>query len=451
MLARQGWDAEGQGLGGAPELRLIVGEQVHASVLKAFSLLSLGRDRAIRVPVDEIIHPFIHKRIEQTRGVPACVAAMLRLQMIGGMDEAALVAARAGAQKMGVITKDVPDNFEADDDYYNGGVGRTIDGAPGEFIEMPMGFDIKPLDWKSPEDYAPFQKTQLRGAAAGYGVSYSAFANDPSDANFSATKIGMMEEREGYRGGQQFFINHILREAFPDFLEAAMLAGIADLPFSRFEDYIDDDAVVFSGRSFPWLDPQKDIAAAREAIELGVDTRSRIARENACDFEEITAELGREERLRKAAGLGAPEVEGQGISKEGKGKKPEKPAEASAVKSAFIGEVAFRDLPPGAKETVAQFAECDATSKVIRYGMTVPELLAKADQHNLETARKHCRRLTIAEAGDIVRGRADKFILVHNDRIIDGHHHLAKAEKGKVTSSLPVLDLTPLRFQAKNG
>ena len=34
-----------------------------------------------------------------------------------------------------------------------------------------------------------------------------------------------------------------------------------------------------------------------------------------------------------------------------------------------------------------------------------------------------------------------------NDRIVDGHHHLAKALRGNVTSSLNVIDPTPLRFQ----
>lgn len=53
LLARQGWDVEGQGLFGAPELKLVVGEHVHVSVLKAISMLGLGRDRVIRVPADD--------------------------------------------------------------------------------------------------------------------------------------------------------------------------------------------------------------------------------------------------------------------------------------------------------------------------------------------------------------------------------------------------------------
>ena len=52
LLLRQGWDVELQGLFGAPELRLVVGDEVHVSVLKALSLLGLGRERVTRVPTD---------------------------------------------------------------------------------------------------------------------------------------------------------------------------------------------------------------------------------------------------------------------------------------------------------------------------------------------------------------------------------------------------------------
>ncbi|HRW11009.1 MAG TPA: pyridoxal-dependent decarboxylase [Caldilineaceae bacterium] len=53
LLQRQGWDVEAQGLFGAPELTVVVGDEVHVSVLKALSLLGLGRDRVIRVPADD--------------------------------------------------------------------------------------------------------------------------------------------------------------------------------------------------------------------------------------------------------------------------------------------------------------------------------------------------------------------------------------------------------------
>jgi glutamate/tyrosine decarboxylase-like PLP-dependent enzyme len=52
LLARAGWDVEAHGLFGAPPLTIVVGDEVHASVQKALSLVGFGRDRVVRVPVD---------------------------------------------------------------------------------------------------------------------------------------------------------------------------------------------------------------------------------------------------------------------------------------------------------------------------------------------------------------------------------------------------------------
>lgn len=52
VLKKTGWDVEADGLFGAPPITVVVGEEVHVSVLKAFGLLGLGRNRVIRVPVD---------------------------------------------------------------------------------------------------------------------------------------------------------------------------------------------------------------------------------------------------------------------------------------------------------------------------------------------------------------------------------------------------------------
>jgi glutamate/tyrosine decarboxylase-like PLP-dependent enzyme len=52
LLAKVGWNAEEDGLFGAPPINVIVGDEVHVSVLHAFSMLGLGRNRIIRVPVD---------------------------------------------------------------------------------------------------------------------------------------------------------------------------------------------------------------------------------------------------------------------------------------------------------------------------------------------------------------------------------------------------------------
>jgi glutamate/tyrosine decarboxylase-like PLP-dependent enzyme len=52
LLQRAGWNVEEDGLFGAPPLQVVVGDEVHVSVLKALTLLGLGRSRLTRVPAD---------------------------------------------------------------------------------------------------------------------------------------------------------------------------------------------------------------------------------------------------------------------------------------------------------------------------------------------------------------------------------------------------------------
>jgi glutamate/tyrosine decarboxylase-like PLP-dependent enzyme len=52
VLANVGWDVEEKGLAGAPAVTVVVSEETHVSVLKAISMLGLGRGRVVRVPTD---------------------------------------------------------------------------------------------------------------------------------------------------------------------------------------------------------------------------------------------------------------------------------------------------------------------------------------------------------------------------------------------------------------
>lgn len=52
QLERVGWNVEEDGLFGAPPITVIVGDEVHVSLLKALSMLGLGHKRVVRVLVD---------------------------------------------------------------------------------------------------------------------------------------------------------------------------------------------------------------------------------------------------------------------------------------------------------------------------------------------------------------------------------------------------------------
>jgi glutamate/tyrosine decarboxylase-like PLP-dependent enzyme len=53
VLARAGWDVEADGLFGAPQVKVVVSAEAHISIFKALGLLGFGRERVLRVPVDD--------------------------------------------------------------------------------------------------------------------------------------------------------------------------------------------------------------------------------------------------------------------------------------------------------------------------------------------------------------------------------------------------------------
>jgi len=53
QLARAGWDVQADGLFGAPELTIVLGERAHSTLIKTLGLIGLGRERVRRIPADD--------------------------------------------------------------------------------------------------------------------------------------------------------------------------------------------------------------------------------------------------------------------------------------------------------------------------------------------------------------------------------------------------------------
>lgn len=53
ILARQGWDVVGEGLHGAPEVKVVVSASTHVTVRKALQVLGFGWNRVTKAPVDD--------------------------------------------------------------------------------------------------------------------------------------------------------------------------------------------------------------------------------------------------------------------------------------------------------------------------------------------------------------------------------------------------------------
>ena len=53
IYQRKGWNSKSKGINGAPNIRVVVGEEIHASMLRALIFAGFGTDNLVRVPTDE--------------------------------------------------------------------------------------------------------------------------------------------------------------------------------------------------------------------------------------------------------------------------------------------------------------------------------------------------------------------------------------------------------------
>ncbi len=98
VLQRVGWDAEADGLIGAPPVNVIVSEDIHVTLLKALNIVGLGRKRIIKVPVDNQGR-MIAEQIPQTTG-PTIICCQVGNVNSGAFDpvtEICEVARKTGA------------------------------------------------------------------------------------------------------------------------------------------------------------------------------------------------------------------------------------------------------------------------------------------------------------------------------------------------------------------
>ena len=94
VLARHGWDVEARGLYNAPEITVIIGDEAHATLATALQYLGLGRDRVVRVPVDDQGAMLVDAAREAIAAVdgPLIVALQAGNVNTGAFDPAAVVA-----------------------------------------------------------------------------------------------------------------------------------------------------------------------------------------------------------------------------------------------------------------------------------------------------------------------------------------------------------------------
>jgi len=248
----------------------------------------------LRVEAADVIHIFIVEMVGQKRGLPWTRTALMRMRNLAGFEDAAVINARIGASKMGMFRDPDADPEDADE--------LPMDAEPGvfenignrEFVEWNPQFPDASIEM--------FVRTCLRSVAVGLGVSYNNLAGDLTSVNFSSIRQGALDEREVWKGLQQFFVSSWCEQVYPDWLQMALLmekirvpakgGGTIALPFTKMDKFTQ---VAFSGRRWSWIDPKAEVEANAVAIGQKLVSRSEVIRQQGYDPDDVWAEIAREE------------------------------------------------------------------------------------------------------------------------------------------------------------
>lgn len=291
-----------------------------------------GGRHFIEVPADEIIHGFIEDMVGQKRGLPWMATALFRMRQLNAMEDAALINARVGANKLGFV--EWQDGFgpemEDDDEL-------VIDSEPGEYQVLPEGARIKETNPQYPSgEYAGFIKSALRSMSAGFGVLYNNLASDLEGVNFSSIRQGTLDEREHWKELQEWLIESLVAKVFAGWLPRALLSGrimVKGRPLKpeRLARY---KKVSWQPRRWQWIDPRADVDAAVDAKNNMLTSPGKIIREQGQDPQTVWAESARDVRSMidafMAEGLDAETAKELVMLSMGKEPKPPAPVQKNA-------------------------------------------------------------------------------------------------------------------------
>lgn len=262
----------------------------------------------VRVPASEIIHVIDPVDAGQLRGVSRFAAGIVKLFLLDQYDDAELDRKKVAAMHALFITTPAPaEPFDAAESEQDG--ERTMDLQPGQIVMLEPGEEVQtsaPAD--SGQTYEPFQYRTLLQVSAALGIPYAYLSNDMLKANYSNSRLALLEFRRRVEAYQHaVMVWQLCRRVWARWLDVAVLSGAIALPDyeAKRRAYI---ACAWLPPKWDWVDPLKDARAEIEQIDAGLKSRAQALAERGYDAEQVDAEIAadRERERRLGLSFGSP-------------------------------------------------------------------------------------------------------------------------------------------------
>ncbi|MEG2468994.1 MAG: phage portal protein [Comamonas sp.] len=262
-----------------------------------------------------VIHLHAKERTGQTRGRPIVSAVMREFHMAGKYAQNELQASLANSLVAAFLESDLDQEsasalFGAEPrEAWSQSVKQAqsigkLQGAA--VIPLPAGARMNSFTPGRPNvAFDAFMLAVERRIAAGMNLPYELFAKDFSRVNYSSARAALLEAWRYFHGRRRWLTAYWLKPIYELWLEEAVNAGVIDAPDFYANRYAYTRCrFVFGGKG--WVDPVKEITAAKLRLEIGVSTLEQECAEQGLDWEEVLHQQRIEAQRRNELGLQAP-------------------------------------------------------------------------------------------------------------------------------------------------
>lgn len=252
----------------------------------------VGRTRT-RVPADEILHVFKRLRVGQVRGVPWFAPALITWKLGDRYTEAELYQSMLAAAQGGFFVNKGEGVGIPLPKAINKETGKeevvpiVMQAEPGTARILPDGYEFQPWQPTHPTaNYVGFMKAVKRICARAFGRSYATLTGDLSDVNFSSMRTDRVRETDQNKLHQaDILVSQFCDEVLADFLSMQLMLGALGSVVETARELM--GFVTWMCRKWPWIDPLKDAAALKLALEMRITSPQIACADTGVDFFEI--------------------------------------------------------------------------------------------------------------------------------------------------------------------
>ena len=237
-----------------------------------------------RIPATEVIHVFYAQRAGQRRGLPWMKAVMVSLMNLNRYMDADLQRAIVAACHAAFISGS-PDGQSGFEMVGNEDLLERME--PGKISYLQLGEQVT---FNSPPVHNSFDQyvqTQMRGIAAGIGITYESLSNDYSNVNFSSAKMGSSEMERGFFEKRERVMIYPLNRIWEWKMESLVLQGELQMSIADARKIKAD----WTAPKRAMIDAVKETEGLRLQIAAGLISPQEAIRQCGGDFDDIVAEL----------------------------------------------------------------------------------------------------------------------------------------------------------------